>query len=234
MKAKKLLLAILILPTLLFGQDYCPFDFENGLWEFRQQYNEYTVGDTLVNDSLLCYKLVRTGMECGPTPYYYDPINCFEEEIFEPFSQDLGIICEQNKRIYYDFSEDLSDSLYLVYDFNVEIGDTISDWWGMYSNQITTITAIDSVEMCGKMRKRLWADDYFTLGLTSFVEGIGSTAGLIPRYEFFESGSSLVCYSDQNCAPCPFVTNLNEALESDVKVYPNPFKENIFYRSGQL
>jgi len=199
MKTKKLIFLLIICPNIFFGQDYCPFDFENGRWEAnyylaggpdniaRQEYNEYTVGDTLVNDSLLCYKLIRTGMDCGLLTNYYDPINCFEDEIFEPFTQDLGIICEQDKRIYYDFSEDLSDGFYLVYDFNVEIGDTISHWWGMYPSQITTITLIDSVEMCGKMRKRLWADDYFTLGLTSFVEGIGSTAGLIPRYEFFES-----------------------------------------------
>jgi len=71
MKTKYLIFLLIILPNIIFGQDYCPFDFENGLWEAdfyqaggpdniaRQQYNEYAIGDTLVNDSLLCYKLLR-------------------------------------------------------------------------------------------------------------------------------------------------------------------------------
>ncbi len=244
MKTRHLIIALILLPNVIFGQDYCPFDFEHGLWEANyylaggpdnialQDYNEYTAGDTLVNDSLLCYKLMRTGMQCGFSAYYYDPINCFEDEIFEPFSQYLGIICEQDKRIYYDFSEDLSDSLYLVYDFNVEIGDTIDHWWGIYNSywgpEVTTIAAIDSVEMCGKIRKRFLTNYYFESGIIYFIEGIGSDAGLIPRYDYFENGSNLVCYSDQNCAPCPFVTDVDEASASGVKIYPNPFKENIF------
>ncbi len=238
-----LLSCIFLIPNTIFAQDYCPFDFENGLWEAnyylaggpdniaRQEYNEYTIGDTLVNDSLLCYKLTRTGMDCGLLTNYYDPINCFENEIFEPFSQYLGIICEQNKRIYYDFSDDLSDSLYLVYDFNVEIGDTIDHWWGIYTNwgpPITTIADIDSVEMCGKIRKRFLTNYYFEGIQIYFIEGIGSNAGLIPSYEYFESGSNLVCYSDENCAPCTFVTDVKEASEPKAKIYPNPFKENIF------
>jgi len=230
MKTKKLILVVLILPTLLFGQDYCPFDFENGLWEanyyaaagpdniYRSEYNDYAVGDTIVNDSLLCYKLRRTGLECG----VYYPTNCFYEGDYTPFDYELGLICEQDKRIYYNG--------YLLYDFNVEVGDTIDHWWGIdnyWYSEAPTIISIDSVEMCSKTRRRFQTNN-FALGEIYFIEGIGSNAGLIPSYEYFESGSRLICYSDENCAPCPFITNLDEALESDIKIYPNPFKENIF------
>jgi len=143
----------------------------------------------------------------------------------------LGIIREQDKRIYYDYSQDQLDSFYLLYDFNVEVGDTIDHWWGIYTNwgpEVTTIAAIDSIEMCGKTRRRFLTNYYFELGIISFIEGIGSDAGLIPRYDYFESGSQLMCYSDENCAPCLLINDVNEVAESAVKVYPNPFKENIF------
>ena len=198
-----LLSCTFLLPNITSAQEYCPFDFENGLWEsryyaafssngvYRSEYNDYAVGDTLVNDSLLCYKLLRTGVQCFPDYYTFD---CTPEM---PFTQDLGVICEQDKRVYNNGN--------LLYDFNVEVGDTIFHWAGISSgsiSQVPIIAEIDSVEMCGKMRKR-FRTNYFALGDVYFVEGIGSSAGLIPRYEFFEDGSSLSCYSDQNCTPCP-------------------------------
>ena len=146
MKARKLILAILIFPSIIFGQDYCPFDFENGLWEadfyqaggpdaiYQSQYNDYAAGDTLVNDSLLCYKLRRTWWDCGPA----DEFTCFDEENYTPFNYELGIICEQNKRIYYKVN--------LLYDFNVEVGDTIYGWWGIESWYTNVAPIIVSIE----------------------------------------------------------------------------------------
>lgn len=198
-----LLSCTFFIPNMTFSQDYCPFDFENGLWEasfyqaggpeyiYRSAYNDYAVGDTLVNDSTLCYKLRRTGGDCGPA----DEFSCFDESEYTPFSRELGLICEQDKRIYYNGN--------LLYDFNVEIGDTIDHWWGIEAAGYgpPTIISVDSIEMCGKVRKRLQAS-FFTLGITYFIEGVGSNSGLIPSYEYFESGSYLVCYSDENCTPC--------------------------------
>lgn len=204
MKTKNLIFLLIILPNITFGQDYCPFDFENGLWEsryyaafgsngvYRSQYNDYAISDTLVNDSLLCYQLSRTGVECYPDYIYFD---CTPEM---PFTQNLGVICEQDKRVYYNEV--------LLYDFNAQVGDTITHWAGILSfgvYQTPVIEEIDSVKICGKMRRRLLTND-FTLSQIYFIEGIGSNAGLIPRYEHFESGSRFVCYSDENCAPCPF------------------------------
>jgi len=236
MKAKRLILVLLIIPNIILGQNYCPFDFENGLWEtddyipFGQyqytahyaEYNEYTIGDTLVNDSLLCYKLFRTGKTC-----HYNTDDCSTGRIL-PFSEHLGLICEQDKKVYYNGD--------VLYDFNVEVGDTISHWWEMYSGTIT-IAEVDSIEMCGKMRRRLkMVHDWIP---TYFIEGIGSTAGLIPRYRDYESASILECYSDQNCEPCLLINDTEEDEEEeeqgeeetpqiDAKVYPNPFSNYIF------
>jgi len=176
MKAKKLILLLIILPNTIFSQDYCPFDFEDGIWSayfyaaggadyiLLAQYNDYAVGDTLVNDSLLCYKLRRTGTDCGPAPTN----TCSYPENWIPYTVELGLICEQDKRVYYDGN--------LLYDFNVEIGDTIHHWW--------------------------YIEDYWFPAYTPMITSIDSSAGLIPRYEYFESGADLTCYSDENCAPC--------------------------------
>lgn len=204
MKTRNLLIALILLPNIIFAQDYCPFDFENGLWEanyyslfgsdisylYQSQYNDYTIGDTLVNDSMLCYKLIRTGGEC----YNYN-FDCYAD-IYTPFTQNLGVICEQDKRVYHNGI--------LLYDFNAEVGDTIAHWAGILSfgvYQAPVIEEIDSVEVCGKVRRRLRTNN-FTLSQIYFIEGVGSNAGLIPRYEHFEDGSRSVCYSDQNCEPC--------------------------------
>lgn len=232
MKTKNLLFLLMILPNIIFAQDYCPFDFENGLWEAeyysafnssyyissRSHYNEYTVGDTLVNDSLLCYKLLRKGVLCDE----YSDFSCIENQ-YTPFTQDMGLICEQEKKVYFNNN--------LLYDFNVEVGDTIEHWLGVQGGinnyPIVTIVNIDSVEMCGKIRRRFQASN-FTPGETYFIEGIGSTSGLLPAYQDQLDGSTLMCYSDQNCAPCPIIVDVDEVSQSHIKVYPNPFKENIF------
>jgi hypothetical protein len=103
-------------------------------------------------------------------------------------------IREENKVIYlrdltgYNINTDT-----VLYDFNIQIGDTI-DWFGTEDAfQKPTILSTDSVLIDGVFRKRYEVSSNFDL--LFIIEGIGSNNGLFPLYIEFESYQNLVCFS---------------------------------------
>ena len=74
----------------------------------------------------------------------------------------------------------------LLYDFNLLVGDSIVSAW-----MTSTVSEIDSIQLLnGEWRKR-----YMFNSGEEWIEGIGSTYGLLAPYEiYFECGSVLTCY----------------------------------------
>lgn len=155
---------------------------------------------------------------CSGTNYYY---NQFGGAIRQDTSQ---------KRIYsasFSNSPDL-----LLYDFNLQIGDTLSTHWNQ--GNLNYVIDIDSVLVGNSYRKRFLLNQ---LGQTphidtsfALIEGIGGTYGLFaPLIPPFEQGSSLACFSGDgqnyprgyNCSNTSSITSFNERKIS-VSISPNP------------
>jgi len=91
----------------------------------------------------------------------------------------------------YDFQP---DSEYLIYDFALNVGDTVS--WMSYPTNV--VTGIDSLQLLnGEWRK--------VIHLTGnpiqrdWIEGIGSPGGLFSSYDTYaDCGNILTCYHDGN------------------------------------
>jgi hypothetical protein len=175
------ILMFILFSRSLSAQAYQPFvqdnhrwmvswDIDNTLWDFDDFYENVFGADTLINDT--SYTMVwrnyyaRTGEPGG-----------FETIIqpFEPGFQDelIGFVREDTtlQRVYYR-SEDawISDQEFLLYDFNLEVGDMIIDSLvgaGPYQVvQLDTIFSHDAL-------RRVWSlDDGQTI-----TEGIGSNFG---------------------------------------------------------
>lgn len=219
-----------ILSNLSVAQNYIPFDFNNGLWQEeyynmqheRAIYNYYMDGDTVINNQTY-KKLYKAGTSTITYNYTgFPPIP------WSTFSGLFGFIRENNnKNIYYKAAYNGVQEQ-LLYDFNIALGDTIAIPPIDFMFDSAVVVAVDSILICTSMRKRyklaplgtgLLHDLYWT-------EGVGSTHGLIPRYNSFERGVIDVCYSDSTCiTPCLTIVSTNSIKNQASKlaiISPNP------------
>jgi hypothetical protein len=118
----------------------------------------------------------------------------------------------------------------LLYDFDLNVGDTIRFRPLVQCDSISIVTSIDSVWVGSSYRKR------YNLNLNvSLIEGIGSTSGLVESNCF--EGANLLCYYTNNSdtvfsddtSPWLCKPNAIEELDQliDITVYPNPFTNDI-------
>lgn len=142
-------------------------------------------------------------------------------------------IREDSNIVYLAFSDTTYGKEFVIYNFNLGIGDeielpTIIDGNYFHDNNFTTIVnSVDSIEINGVFLKRIIFDDSFF----SWIEGIGSTQG------FLESGfiidyysTSLLCvhqneeliYMDTNSNSCIIALGINDIEKESLnaKIYP--------------
>jgi hypothetical protein len=212
-----------------------PIPTENAYWKGATWQNEsywktyvlFTDGDTLVNGytytKLLEKRLIY--------PWHFQGIHhstpSFSEIYAGCFRND-----ELNKQAFFIRPNDSIEILW--YDFNMEIGDTIVNY-GIFSK---VILDIDSVMLDGIYRKRLVIDSCSWPEPNYYIEGLGSTYGLISQgFCSFEAGEELHCVSvqgniiyhnsfDSTCAIINSVQN-SFPLSASTKVYPNPTRNSI-------
>jgi len=140
----------------------------------------------------------------------------------------LGFIREnESKQVVFKKTD--NSSSFVIYDYNVSLGDTleVSTKLGPF-----IVNSIDSIEYCGRYHKRYVnriVDNSFSVAL---IEGIGYTNGLL-GYEGFliavEAYDRLKCYTEWDnvqCSDCDLL--LDEPVEkSYLTVYPNPVFEKV-------
>jgi hypothetical protein len=204
-----------------------------GDWTYRyfgdygEPTNEYRYfqlnGDTLINDSI--YKKI-----------YGD--NYFGEEWLDDGY--LGAIREQSKVIY--FIPDTSSTEVVLYNFNLNVGDTIIHPFGGAScyDDIVYVYEIDSVLISNNYHKRISFEDG-----PDWIEGIGSGAYLLNPYELLCVSGNLylqcmmndneILWGESNSACFVSVKEI-EIPESDLSIYPNPSNSlfTINHKSGLI
>lgn len=143
------------------------------------------------------------------------------------------------KRVYYiNLPPDSIETL--LYDFNLNVGDTLdfgSDW------QMNIVHSIDTVLTANGYRRRLHIADASNADyeFVDLIEGIGSTFGLLAKLETpFECFENLICFSNQGqntnfysdnvlindtTISCEFpeeTISINSHMPQKFLVYPNP------------
>ena len=128
----------------------------------------------------------------------------------------------------------------LIYDFNLNVGDTLT--FLHQPGEIIIVTQIDSILIANNFRKKFilngLADPYCPNSPNFLIEGIGSSTGLLNNITcFFEGGTDLgsFCQSGQALYPSdwdgicgPYVVDINELkINKSLKIYPNPATTQI-------
>ncbi len=238
---KKLLLFISILVVQFANAQtniYHPFPDSSAHWNINrlvfclttggvanENYTIEIAGDTLIN-STVYHKLNTPFVEYLPTgncpsftlPGYKGAIR-----------QDTSL-----KKVF--FIPPTNNVEQLLYDFNLQIGDTVKGFTESFNFTIDTVISIDSVIVGSTYRKRWFINNCYNIYL---IEGVGSTYGLLalsPGCITDADDYSIICFQQngQSQYPitgnnCETITSLNP-IENDftgIKVSPNPATDKL-------
>lgn len=246
---KKLKLIFICLLLIVVSNSYCQtyhqFPDSNAVWcadrgllnyqpldtdEYHTYtYQQYLLGDTLIN-GVAYHKIIENGIfswvaippyYMGSLPYYNQYDGCYRES---------------NKQIFYVPPSTTTE--YLLYDFNLNIGDTLPPTYVNGAGSIV-VTSIDSIYDGNSYRKRFnlstadttlwqWAGNYL---YASIIEGIGSTHGLLWYLEpYFEIGGALFSFKQNGIVIYPDtissceITGIQNILprNNSIELFPNP------------
>ncbi|GIV26367.1 MAG: hypothetical protein KatS3mg027_0181 [Bacteroidia bacterium] len=246
----------------LLGQTniYHPFPFQYAVWMNKAGgipgscgccsgspcVFDMDVSDSLSNEDTLIghhvYKKLYEGYI--KTSYYAGPVTCPPwctpqgAYIVSQNYQYIGAIRQDviNKKVYF---APAGQPAQLLYDFNLNIGDTLPYSYINHTPYPKVVTNIDSVLVNGNYHKR------FGIGYSGYpgtfaylIEGIGSSLGLLFPLEIpFEVNTMLTCVRINNQTIYPVTTpsfncqylplNIEEKnihKKSDlISIFPNPF-----------
>lgn len=203
----------------------------------NENYNYYIIGDSVVN-TLTYKKVYRKGQGsyswmapppnpgCDGTYWYIDTVSAF-------------FLRSSSKQMFVRFPSDTTE--YLLYDFNLAIGDSLPLTYNNFDNAIT-VTAVDSFYTSYGYRKR------FTLSGNTWsqylIEGVGHSGGLIETMQSaLECGFNLQCYSLNDTSYYPSLGQTCNLAVGKVEIKnvhhltnsPNPFSvQTILQTTLQL
>jgi hypothetical protein len=198
-----------------------------------------TSGDTTIGGITYC-KLNRSSYYISSA--YYSGVHYYSS-IYEGTSYAGSFRNDSiNRRVYFMPVDSSNEKL--LYDFSLQVGDTVGDWWNSdYNPMMYTIIieAEDSVLINGAYRRRLklteTANDPGYL-----IEGIGSTYGLLNPLTYFENFGSLECFNvnGQTLYPdaasaCLLIDKITEQSPSSLfNIHPNPVKELLYISASEI
>lgn len=209
---------------------YSPFPDSNGIW-----INGYYV---LVTDPFYHYVLVSTENYCTTgQDTLINNINYTKVNFCEGGYK--AAIRNDNGRVYFVPHDSVNELL--LYDFTLQQGDTIDDFYyitsggslGVLNNY--TVGYTDSVLLNGFYHKRM------DIGGAYWIEGIGCSQGLFiePFPNVSGTASELLCmsYNDTTLFPqvsyssCLATIGITESYEEVYKIFPNPASNQISIES---
>jgi len=238
----KTLLVLFATLTVLLVQSqtsvYHPFPDSNACWNVNmsqgmcfmggfisEDYSLTISGDTVIN-SQTYHKLT--------TPFVQATITggCTQQNFAGyqgAFRQDIA-----GRKVY--FVPPTLSTEQLLFDFTMEIGDTVKGYLAAFNSPADTVVETDSVLIGADYRKRWLTNPCYDIYL---IEGIGSTFGLLkpsPGCATDMDYYSLTCFSQdgQTLYPepsveCQLITSINniDPISDAVQIYPNPSNGSI-------
>ena len=237
-----IIFSILLLPSIILGQVINHFDNLDSKWYVAKTYpaanqqnpnfvaTTTTVygfqGDTLIN-SEQWLKLYSTS-----------------DSLFQSNLLYRGLLREENNKVFY---LDTLNQLDTLYDFSLNVGDSILfDLYGMYPEWLQVIN-VDSIQINGDYYRRLKFEEPTIQAFDElneiWIEGIGSIHGvLFPSFpvkfsqEIPDSmlvtctfSNSQQVWQHQSYPSCyvNIVLRVDQLELFDFKIYPNPFTDRI-------
>lgn len=240
-----------LLMTSLVGQAQTPDYLANGSkWRINwtglsftqpcwisEKYVVEIVGDTTMA-GFTYKKLIHHGekveMQINPSP---SAPPCAP---FELFSRDYAYLRQDGMKMY--IVPAVSQNEELLYDFDLQIGDTLPNTYNHNALDIITVTSIGSISVGSEARKVFYLSAN-TYNIEKIIEGIGHDLGLIGTMSPFELyETELVCFARNDttyysspAGICDMNLSLTEnAAWLNLTLYPNPALNQVGIESNQV
>jgi hypothetical protein len=187
----------------------------------------YTLtGDTVIN-TLTYHKVWKSGTRhehcaTGGTLNNWSIINY----CVGAYREDTAV-----KKVY--FYDNNYSQEFLLYDFSLNVGDTLEGMMSpLYGYAI--VSSIDSVLVGSNFRKKI------NHSSGSWIEGIGSTSGLLENFSGPDEFSNLVCFKHKvteiypdTISACDILTQMKEIrVKSAFSIAPNPIHTYATIQAG--
>lgn len=221
---------LLLFSSKINGQTYYPFPLKDARWNVgssqfyvNSSISYFTSGDTLVNNKIYT-KILYSGISCDNIP----PYGCTGIGSSTPF-----LIREENKRVYY---KPINDSEYVIFDFNIGIGDTIPP---KYPHPALIVNKIDSIKLNdGIYRKRYISNtiENYKLEIIEGVGGLNLIDYIIPQNHYrTDYSKSLICmtikdeviYSKIDNFECKLITKSIDLNNQSIHLSSNVLYDQI-------
>ncbi len=243
-----IIFSVLMLPTILWGQIINHFDNLDSKWNVAKTYP----AANQQNPNFVATKTTVYGFQGDTTIYSEQWFKLYSsnDSLFQNNLIYRGLTRTENSNVLY---LDTLDQLDTLYDFNLNLGDTVLfNLYGMYPEWLPVIN-IDSVQLNGEYYKKIkFAEpsiSAFDWLNEEWIEGIGSIHGpLFPTFpvkfsEEIPDSMLLTCtFSDNQQVwnhpsyPSCYV-NIVLGLEtieiSNFKIYPNPFSDIVYFENSR-
>jgi hypothetical protein len=172
---------------------------------------------------------MKTGGDTTIDSKVYNKVLLTNDSISNPWTSDGYIRETSDHKVYFSTNPTISE--FLIYNFNLTPGDSVSLWGLPYPFIADTV---DSVQVSnGEFRKR-WVLSGCA-GYDTWIEGIGSLYGLIYSGENCMVGEidKLVCmlqndiivYHDPHYSTCSTPLYIPDINDDPFVIYPNPAKD---------
>jgi hypothetical protein len=221
---------LLFLATTAFAQNYHPLIKPNKYWDVMYHDNSicgYASGaryffdgsDTIINNQT--YQIIKA-----------HPIISLSSPFCPPFYVDTSITFTNgsvfmrediiSEKVYVFFNADGNE--YLLYDFNLLSGDTLSSFYASMGGQNLVIDSVGTVTLFDASVKKV----IFLNNGEYYIEGIGSTRGLFNPMVVgigFEYSAQCVMENGVNLywGNCYSIVGINDlTLKERINIYPNP------------
>ncbi len=241
---KKFLFAVVMhLSMTSSAQQYRPFPLLDAYWKegcggfqpIECSRSIFYIEDTIHFDSHLyaaisqCGELYNSTFEgfCSQIPYgdFGNWIGCIRNDTIQ-------------KKVYINPDCESGAEEFLMYDFDLELGDTLPDLYiTSQFEQTRIISVIDSVELTDGWHKRFKATStYDEWNEIIFIEGVGCLTSFDNMNYIFESGCQITCLvvggqiiygtNPWNTCDLEFI-NVREVATTEIKCFPVPANEHM-------
>ncbi len=223
------------------SQSYVPFPVSNAVWQevtlpyppgiipyYSNHFHYFISDDTLINE-FTYQKIYKTeyDVECSQHILGTNYAGAYRNDI-------------NDKKVY--FLQPGTDEEVLLYDFKLNVGDTVPQTFNNYTYPDLYVYSIDSA-LIGNQFRKVFTYGMQTYPLIQVLEGIGAETGLIEPMEIFEYINYLRCFhqNDSLIWISSFADSCN--LETDtclslsvqefnannniIYLYPNPSEGKI-------
>ena len=237
----------LLLVLFVHSQPYHPMLENNKYWDvftwvapqqmslYSYGVREFILGDTVYNGKQ--YKILQGKNFYSLQQFFNPPFYLNDTSFF------IGLIREDTfsrKVFYQDFSQYPMLPEYLIYDFSLNVGDSlyVGYYSGFWDSTFIKVDSIGSYPMLNSGFRKIFyfsgspnAGSFLDCG-NYLIEGIGGRSSL--EYPFdvcFEFGSNLMCVKDStgllydgycHLGDCDLATGIHPVNSSEIHIYQDP------------